>query len=177
MSNKKYRQPAGESGQNSEVHSDAVELIFQQLNRESDPPPQTPDGDPMPDQLARRMLANMAMLMNHIGNLCGQAIDYASPKMADATYKQDLEREAAERAQGKERVRKAEHPLASMMRLAARAASLMREMLKATNPGMFNLVPGDIVEAKVKKAFDEAGKLVEDKLGTAAAGGNGSPAG
>ncbi len=174
MSQKKYRTGAQDGNgrapgsPSGDERPDALEALFQQLSMESDPPEMAPDEDPMPDNLARRLMANMALLMNHIGNLCGQAIDYSSPEMANAMFKRELEREAAERAQGKERVREARHPLASLKRTAMRAAALMRDLLKATNPGMFNLVPGDVVEAKIRKAVEDAGKLIEQKLGKSA---------
>ncbi|MCA8913648.1 MAG: hypothetical protein KDB82_18335 [Planctomycetes bacterium] len=146
MSNAKFRKPAGDPKPETRV----PEALLGQGLKENPAPLADPD-DPMPDTLARRLLANAAMLMNHIANLCGHAMDAIPEGTADRKFAVEVIEEAQQIADGKEgRIKRAQpHALTNLMRIAISASRLMETMLHATNPGLFAQKPDT-----TKKAFD-----------------------
>ena len=163
MSNKKYR-PGGTPSQR-EQNSIPEELLKQFVNESEAPQaPSDMDADPMPDKLARRMMANTAMLMHHVANLCGNAMDYCDPGQADLLFKQEVRRELSERHEGmKERIRPARpHAFESLMRIALKAVRLMHTLLRATNPKLFETSPSASLEREAAKAINEAREMNEE---------------
>ena len=168
MSNAKYRKAAGgpETGRAPGVPE---ALLGQGLTEEPTPKADPEADNPMPDKLARRLLANGAILMNHIANLCGNALDAIPQHAADEKFAREVMREAQQLGeQGSEdkpkRIKRAQpYALAGLMRIAISALRLMETMLQATNPNLF--VPKQNAVADAFKA-QKAGQELHENLQT-----------
>jgi hypothetical protein len=164
MSNAKYRKAAGEPKRETRV----PEALLGQGLKEN-PAPLADEDDPMSDKLARRLLANAAMLMNHIANLCGHAIDAIPEGTADRKFAREVVEEARQQREGAEgRVKRAQpHALTNLMRIAISASRLMETMLRATNPGLFTEKPKTTEKAfEAQKKAQELAENIETSFAT-----------
>lgn len=138
MSNAKYRKAAGDP-EPTRAPGIPEALLGQGLSEAPIPTSDPAADDPMPEKLARRLLANGAILMHHIANLCGNALDAIPQHAADAKFAQEVMREARQLGEEKPaRIKRAQpYALANLMRIAISALRLMESMLQATNPSLF----------------------------------------
>lgn len=141
MSNSKYR-PGGTPTHRQQPN--LPESLVGQALHEGDfrgpdsPTPELNDDGSLPDNVARRYLANAAKLMHDVMNLCGDAMKAIPPELAHEHHAGEIAREAQSAIQESGNVKRAKaHPYAGLMRIMMASSRMMLRCLNVLNPALF----------------------------------------